>query len=36
MAKPLAGITILDFTHALAGPFCTSQLGLLAADVIKL
>jgi crotonobetainyl-CoA:carnitine CoA-transferase CaiB-like acyl-CoA transferase len=33
---PLAGIRILDVTHAWAGPFGSLQLGFLGADLIKI
>jgi CoA:oxalate CoA-transferase len=32
---PFAGIKVLDTSHVLAGPFCSYQLGLLGAEVIR-
>lgn len=32
----LAGLKVLDFTRALAGPFCTMMLGDMGAEVLKI
>lgn len=36
MKMPLEDVKVLDLSHALAGPFCSTMLGDFGAQVIKL
>ena len=36
MQQPLEDVKILDLSHALAGPFCSTMLGDFGARVVKL
>ena len=36
MRMPLEDVKVLDLSHALAGPFCSTMLADFGAEVIKL
>lgn len=35
-AAPLSGVKVVDFTHLVAGPFCTMLLSDAGATVVKI
>ena len=35
MPQPLAGLRVADFSHVMAGPFCSHFLRMLGAEVVK-
>lgn len=35
MPQPLAGIKVADFSHVMAGPFCSHLLCMLGAEIVK-
>lgn len=36
MSQAFSGVRVIDFSQVLAGPFCTAQLALLGADIVKI
>jgi crotonobetainyl-CoA:carnitine CoA-transferase CaiB-like acyl-CoA transferase len=35
VAAPLDGLVVLDFTHALAGPYCTTLVATCGANLVR-